>query len=178
MFSRRAFMHEAEMKGANMGVKIESWDGDAALKKLTLSARPDFTKQILEGWALQDGQVYPMKLTNGSLEFADSGKQPITQWLSGSGSQPPAYAYRGPYDTGADAPNVDAQFRELIKPLVTWSLGAEDLAQTNAPASVTDGRVQLFLFARSPDNFSVSGKQFGRETGYVLYHLDLFRPGS
>jgi hypothetical protein len=34
----------------------------------------------------------------------------------------------------------------------------------------------LFLFMRSPENFGITGAKFGREVGYVLYHIDLFKP--
>jgi hypothetical protein len=178
MFSRRAFLHEAEMKGANLGVKIESWDGAETLKKLSLTMRPDFTNQILEGWVVQGDQAYAMKLTGGRLEFGDPGKQSLSSLLSESGSQHGVPDYANPYDDDTAVTDVKGRFRELVKPLIAWSLNTENFTRADASAPAADGRVQLFLFARSPESFCISGSQFGREIGYVLYHLDLFRPGS
>jgi hypothetical protein len=45
-------------------------------------------------------------------------------------------------------------------------------------ASAANGRVQLFLFARSPESFCVTGSELGHEIGYVLYHFDLIKPGT
>lgn len=178
LFSRRALMHEAEMKGANIPVKILGWDGTGGLRKLTLNAGPEFTKQILEGWVVQGDQLYAMKLKEGSLEFGTSGQQPLSSFLSASGPQyfGPGYGpyYGRPYEK--QDVDVDGQFRKMAKALIGWSLDTEDL--DHAPASATDNRVELFLFARSPQGFAVSGSQFGREVGYVLYRFDLFKPGS
>ncbi|HWD91792.1 MAG TPA: hypothetical protein VG938_05525 [Verrucomicrobiae bacterium] len=179
MFSRRGLLHEAEMKGADIGVKIVDWTGAKSLKKLTLSAQPDFTKQILDGWVVQGDQIYAMTLAGGQIEFEDSRKQPLSSSLSPSGQQQPsAYAYaNNPYAADPTDADVEQQFRKLAKPLIAWSLGiSESQPQSTLPQAV-DGRVQLFLFARSPQSFGVAGGQFGREIGYVLYRLDLFKPG-
>ena len=65
MFSRRALMHEGEMKGANIPVKILNWEGTGGLKRLTLTVGPEFTKEIIEGWVVQGNKAYPMTLRDG-----------------------------------------------------------------------------------------------------------------
>ena len=179
IFSRRAFLHEAEMQGANLGVKIESWDGAETLKKLSLTMRPDFTNQILQCWAVQRDRVYGMKMTEGRLEFGGVDWQSLTWLLSESGSQNgvPVYAKRY-YDDDTAVTDVKGRFGELVKPLIAWSLHIENFGQTNAPPPAADGRVQLYVLARSPKSFGITGPQFGQEIGYVLYHLDLLKPGS
>ena len=174
MFSRRAFLHEAEMKGANIPVKIVSWDGAGTLNQLVLNVGPDFTKQILEGWVVQGDQIFAMKFTKAGLEFGDSAKQPLQTFASASGSQFHGVAY-GPQQ-GNTVTNVEGQFRNLVKPLIAWSLGAQDFTQANASSPSSNGRVQLFLFAHSPEGFGITGSELGHETGYVLYHFDLFKP--
>jgi hypothetical protein len=176
MFSRRAFLHEAEMKGANIPVKIVSWDGPGTLKHLVLTVGPDFTKQVLEGWAVQGDQIYQMKLTKDGLEFGDADKQPLQAFVSGAGLQQFQVGYG--YPQGNTVTDVEGQFRKCVKPLIAWSLGAEDFTKLNAPSPPANGRVQLFLFARSPDGFNISGSALGHETGYVLYRFDLFKPGT
>ena len=174
MFSRRAFLHEGEMKGANIPVKIVSWEGTGTLKHLVLTVSPDFTKQILEGWAVQGDQIYAMKFTKDELEFGDSDKQSLETFVSEFGSQQFQVAFGPP--RGNAVTDVEGQFRKCVKPLIAWSLGTVDITQTNALSSSANGHVQLFLFARSPESFFVTGSALGHEVGYVLYHFDLFKP--
>ena len=176
MFSRRAFLHEGEMKGANIPVKILNWDGAGTLKRLTLTVGPDFTKQILEGWAVQGDRIYAMKLTKDGFEFVDSDKQPLQTFVSASGLQQFGVAYGSPQGSAVTA--VEGQFSKLVRSLIAWSLGTEDFTQINALSPSANGRVQLFLFARSPEAFGITGTELGHEVGYVLYHFDLFKPGT
>jgi hypothetical protein len=176
MFSRRAFLHEAEMKGPNLPVKIASWDGDETLKQLVVSVGPDFAKQILDGWAVLGNQIYAMQSAKDGIEFGGSNRQPLDGFVSGSGAQQFQTVYQTQY--GNDGVDVEGQFRKLAKPLIAWSLNLEDLTRLAAPSPAAGGRVQLFLFARSPAGFSISGSALGRETGYVLYHFNLYKPGA
>ena len=63
-------------------------------------------------------------------------------------------------------------------PLIAWSLGTEDFTRLNESPRTAHERIQLFLFARSPPGFGITGAGLGLKTGYVLYHFDLFKPGS
>lgn len=176
MFSRRGLVHEAEMKGAEIPVKIVKWDGTGNVKQVALTVGPDFTKQVLEGWLVQGNTIYTMKINNGQLQFDSAGRQALDTFLSESGNQPITY-YNGnpyyPYGDG-DVTNVQSSFQKMAKPLMGWSLETKDLQR--APSSSTDDHAELFLFARSPENFGIAGSQFSQEIGYVLYHLDLFKP--
>jgi hypothetical protein len=174
MFSRRAFLHEAEMKGADIPVKIVSWDGAGTLKQLVLTVGPDFKKQILEGWAVEGDQIYAMKFTKDGLEFGDSDWQSLQAFVSASGSHQVSFAYGSPQRNAVT--DVEGQFRKCVKPLIAWSLSTEDFTQPDASSPAAKRRVQLFLFARSPEGFCIAGSGLGHEIGYVLYHFDLFKP--
>jgi hypothetical protein len=176
MFSSRAFLHEAEMKGANIPVKIVRWDGPGTLKQLVLTVGPDFTKQVLEGWAVQGDQIYTMKFAKDELEFGDSDKQSLNDFISAPGLQQFGVPYGSPQ--GNTVTDVEGQFRKCVKPLIAWSLGAADFTKPNAFSSSANGRIQLFLFARSPESFCITGSELGHEVGYVLYHFDLFKLGT
>jgi hypothetical protein len=174
MFSRRAFLHEAEMQGANIAVNIVSWDGTEALKRLVLNVGPDFTKQILEGWVVQGDQIYAMKLTKDSLEFDDAYKESLENFVSSTGLQ--SMGLTSGLEQGVKDAETEGTFRKLAKPLLAWGLGAEDFTQPEASSPAANARVQLFLFTRSPHGFGITGQGLGQETGYVLYHFDLFKP--
>ena len=176
MYSRRAFLHEAEMKGARIPVKIAGWEGRGTLKRLQLDVAPDFTKQILEGWVVQGNGIYAMKLTKGGLEFDDSSKESLAGFVSAVHPQPFQFGYQ-PQRANEDI-DVEGEFRKLAKPLVAWSLGARDFTQSEASSPAASGRAQLFLFARSPQSFGITGSELGHEVGYVLYQFDLFKPGA
>ena len=176
MFSRRAFLHEGKMKGANIPVKIVSWDGTGTLKQLVLTVGPEFKKQILEGWLVQGDQIYAMKTSKEELGFGESDRQPLNTFVSTT-VQLPGQVYYGMQQQN-QITDVESQFRKCVKPLIAWSLGAVDLKQTNAISSSANRHVQLFLFARSPDSFGITGSELGHEVGYVLYHFDLFKPDT
>src|ERR1017187_3267726 len=176
MFSRRAFLHEAEMKGANIPVKIVNWDGTGTLKHLVLTVGPDFQKQILEGWLVQGDHIYPVQFTKNGLAFGDSIKQSLKEFVATSGLPQTGFNYGRPH--GNEVTNVEDQFRKCVKPVIAWSLGAEDFTHTNALSPAASEQAQLFIFARSPQSFYIAGSELGHETGYVLYHFDLFKPGT
>lgn len=178
MFSRRAFMHEAEMKGANIPVKVVTWSGADELKQLVLNVGPDFTKQILDGWVVRGDKVYSMKSTPAGLEFGTTNTLSLNKFLDNSNLQPFGgnYNYYNPRDGTID---VTGQFRSLARPLIGWSLGVGGATDGRpVSASAGDGRAQLYLLARSPESFGVTAPGLGREVGYVLYHFDLFKPGT
>jgi hypothetical protein len=176
MFSRRAFLHEAEMKGPGLPVKIVSWDGNGRLKRLVVTVGPEFTKQVLEGWVVQGNQIYGMQSVKDGLEFGDSNRQSLKEFVSASTPQPFEVAYGQPQ--GNQVAAVEGQFRKLAKPVIAWSLNPEDLTRLGALSPAASERAQLFLFARSPAGFSITGSALGHETGYVLYRFDLFKPGT
>ena len=84
MFSRRAFLHEAEMKGDNVPVKIVSWEGAEDLRKLVLSVGPDFTRQLLDGWVVQGNQIYTMKLATNGLAFDAANTETLEAFVAQS----------------------------------------------------------------------------------------------
>jgi hypothetical protein len=180
MFSRRGLVHEAEMKGAEIPVKIVNWDGTGSLRKLALTVGPEFTKQVLDGWVVQGNTVYTMKLSDGQLVFDQSRRESFDSFFSPAAMQQNGVYYGGGpygYRYGAgeeDITNIQSNFQKLARPVMGWSLETKDLQ--HAPDSVTEGRAELFLFARSPAGFDIAGNQFSQEIGYVLYHLDLFKP--
>ena len=55
MYSRRAFLHEAKMEGADIPVKIVKWDGAGALEQLVVTVGPDFNTAA-SGWLGRGGR--------------------------------------------------------------------------------------------------------------------------
>lgn len=175
MFSHRALLHQAEMKGPDIHVQILNWDGGESLRKLTLRVGPDFTNRVLGGWLVQGHQIYTMKIGNAQLEFGNWNEQPLADFLAST--EPQQFGPGPSWVTSGDQPiDVEGEFRKMAMPLINWSLRTRDFAQSLP--STTDGEARLFLFARSPESFSVSGTQFSHEVGYVLYNLDLAKPGQ
>lgn len=191
MFSRRGFLHQAEMKGHHLPLQVTTWDLRNTLTKLTVAIGPDAAKPILAGWVVAGDWIYPAKIANGNLEFDDAFKEPLESFKSSASSQQNQMAYG--QVQGQDSPQFEEDcFQKLAGSLIAWSLGGEKSQLPNKPSAMhskpvlvqpipvisslaTGDRVQLFLFARSPKSFNVAGGDF-REVGYVLYHFDLFKP--
>ncbi len=180
VYSRRAFLHEAEMTGDDTAVTILDWNGAGKLNSLRLATGPDFPKQVLEVYAVYANGYYPMEWKNGELTLSPGGQGELSSLLSPSQLQQFMSSSPYYYASEDEAPAAaEDRFRNAVKPLIAWSLGIPSRLQEYLESPrATDGRVQLFIFARSPQSFSITGSQFGRETGYVLYHVDLFKPGS
>ena len=171
IFSRRAFLHQAPMNGPKISVKIASVESPDAAHPWLLSIAPEFGKQILESWAVQGDRLFRLERKEDHLEI--SGEEPLDSLLS-----PNNLLQYQPYMDETQLKNAEGEFRKMVKPLIAWSLGAAEKTSADKPAfRARDGRIQLFIFARSPETFGITGPQFGREIGYVLYHLDLFSPG-
>jgi hypothetical protein len=171
MFSRRALLHEAEMKGAQIPASILKWDGADQVKELSISVGPEFAKEVLEGWVVQGNEVYRMRPAGDHIEFNDQYKEPFDAFVKDFNPQTQVYEYNN------NATKDDqTEFRNLARPLMAWALGAQNMEGSFGANPANANNVQLFLFARSPSGFGISKSQFGREVGYVLYQIDLFRP--
>ena len=182
MFSRRGFLHQAEMKGDHISPQVMTWDFKNNLSKVIVSIGPDAAKQILSGWVVAGDQIYSAKIANGQLEFDDSFQESLENFASSASAQQNQMMYGQAQNT----PQFEEdRFRKLANSLIVWTLGVERSQMPGVPppapttpvipSRATNNRVQLFLFAHSPQSFNVTGNDF-REVGYVLYHFDLFKP--
>lgn len=171
MFSRRTYLHAAEMKGADIPAKIIRWDGG---KQFVISIGGDFSKQVLGGWAVLEDRVYAMKLKNDCLEFDDAYKERYEAFVSNVGQPWASMMYDRP-QTKAPA-DSEEHFQKMAKALIPWSLGPGWATNQLSGASAPEKRVQLFLFARSPKGFAIKNAGLGSEVGYVLYHFILAPP--
>lgn len=171
LFSRRALLHQAEMKGVPIPVQVASYGG-SGMNRWAFSVESAFSHQIVESWAVDGNRIYGLQLKDGQLRI--SSDEPLDSIVSHDNEPPNVY-----YNQQTASTNVEAEFRKLVKPLIGWGLGANE-KNYGEPMTIPTrkDRVQLFVFTRSPDTFSITGNQFGHEVGYVLYHVDLFPPGS
>jgi hypothetical protein len=175
MFSRRPYLHAAEMNGIDIPAKIVQWDGSTVLKHFSVSIGTDFSKQVLGGWAVLGDQVYAMKLKNDCLEFDDAYKEEYEMFASSAG-QP--WVNNMMYDQPQAKIPADSEehFQKMAKALIPWSLGPGWATNQTTGATTPAKRVQLFLFARSPKSFAIKSAELGSEVGYVLYHFVLNSP--
>jgi hypothetical protein len=167
IFSRRTFLHQAEMKGANITAKIIGGDSTAS-HPWAVRIDPSFGKQILEAHAVQGEHLFRLQVKEDRLEI--SGERAFSE-LSPNNGGPQPFSY-GPHEENE---NVEMELRKAVDPMIGWSLGfVSKHSSTPTRFHPDDGRVQLFLFTRSPETFRITSPQFKNEIGYVLYHLDLF----
>jgi hypothetical protein len=181
LYSQRAFLHQARMTGDDTWVQVMTWPAERD-QEFALAVGPHFPSQPLKIWASYHDTIYPMRLADGVL-VSEPGK-PLSQFLSSAKlvqagmHNPYGYAGRGPGGEEATG-DVEATFSKFAELLIGWSLGGVDGFQYRVTGHPSDNdRIQLFIFARSPSSFSIAAKDFGRETGYVLYHRDCVRPSG
>lgn len=179
LYSQRGFLHQARMTGDDTWVQAMTWPGEHG-QEFALAVGPHFPSQPLKIWSVYHDTIYPMRLREGVL-VSESGK-PLSQFLSSAKlaqagmHNPYGYAGRGSgeEETAGDVEAIFSRFAEL---LIGWSLGGVDRFRYQVTGHPTDDdRIQLFIFARSPGSFNIAAKDFGHETGYVLYHRDCVKP--
>ena len=168
MFSRRAFLHAAEMKGDHIPVQIVKWFGAEKFNQLIVSVGPEFRKKVLDGWAVQGGQIYHLKSVVDGFEFGTAGSDTIEIFSQSASMQLNTMGFGG--NDEVQPAVTEARFQKMTRSLLVWSLGPRNVSK---PA---DGHAQLFLVAHSPESFNVTGSVLGRETGYVLYEFNLSKP--
>ena len=181
LYSQRAFLHQARMTGDDTWVQVMTWPAGRD-QEFALAVSPHFLSQPLKIWALYHDTIYPMRLTDGVL-VSESGK-PLSQFLSSTRLlqtvTPNPYTYTGGRPGNVDGTvDVETLFSGFVELLMGWSLGGVDGFRYQVTGHTPDDdRLQLFIFARSPNSFNIAARDFGREVGYVLYHRDCVRPSG
>ena len=180
LYSSRSYLHRGKAKGHELGLEVAEWEGDGRLERLTLSVGAGFPDDFIEAWAFHGDRFYPMRLKEQCIELAWGQGETIATFLSQEHLDMLVthyLPYPAAYEPGKKSP---AQvFREMVRPLIARSIGGTQNFRhyVDVPPSSAD-RLQLFIFARSPQEFGLVGKGLGKESGYVLYHLDVFKPGK
>jgi hypothetical protein len=179
LYSKRTFLHRGRMQGHDTGMKTISWKGAAKLEELVLETGPDFPKEQVTAWALHAGTYYPMNVVKNRMVLSRRGPMDATRFFSEEVMDLYRYRYTRYRRYGRDADEVTPErvFPEMLRPLMARAVGgAETFHRRVVPPPPPNDVVQLFVFVKSPPGFSTAGKTFRNETGYTLYHIDLFRP--
>jgi hypothetical protein len=191
LYSSRAFVHRGKMKGDDTAVEIVD-----RLTELTLAPCKGFPKDIKERdkvvadvltvkdsriYVLYQSRFYEMELSDGLLKIAPGTGEGVgfDKFLSPDNLRGVSYYYGSPYSNEYyKAP--DNVFRNAMVVLIARSVGGTSAFMHYIPEMLTQGsdQAQLFIYARSPENFHLKGSGLGKEVGYVLYHQDLFKPES
>jgi hypothetical protein len=178
LYSSRAFLHRGELKGDNTRLEVVEWEVKDGLKKLSLAPQKGFPEDILEMWVLYDEHFYKMTLADGLIKIAsedDTGKH-IDDFLSRYELSSFDYYY-GSYSRAREEPGE--LFRsKALRPLIAYALGGRNVfSQYVESAKISrNDRAQIFIFARSPETFHLTGKGLGKDKSWVLYHREVANP--
>jgi len=178
LYSSRSFLHRGVMKGPELGLKVLRWEGGAVPGQLVLGFGAAFPTDAVEMWALAGERFLELKVQGTELRPADVGQSKSQEeflkleHVLGTAD----FTSFGYYDDASDEVDVLKSYRQLVRPLIAYSLGGGGAFQQNvtgrAPAPDC---VQVFVLASRPESFALKGESFGRERGYVLYHVCVFR---
>jgi hypothetical protein len=179
LFSGRSFFHRGKLKGHPIKLKVAEWQGEERLQKLVLDYEAGFPLDAPEMWALHRDTFYPLCVRDGRIRLkapsgwnTDSFLSNIGAGLESSSFGPGLYADADP---GQKAP--EQVFRGLASPLIGRAIGGTPaFYHFFGHSPFPKDRVQVFIFAKSPEAFRIQGRHFGKRMGYVLYHIDLFKP--
>jgi hypothetical protein len=183
MYSSRAFHHRGKMKGHRINLKVLTWEGDEELESLLLEPGPGFPEDVLEMYAIYRDQVYMLSENDGRIGITHEEPKSISEFFPEEELM--TWRYMLPFedfvaedqDTGRIAARKMRAFQVMNKALIARSIGGTEAFPHRVEYSpLSDNRVQVFIYARSPEGFEIKKTGFGKETGYVLYHVDVFRP--
>jgi len=179
LYSARAFLHRGKLAGHHLALRVAGWSGDERLEGLVLDYEPGFPVDAEDMWALHRDTFYRLAIDGGRIHARMHGRLSVDAFLPESELTGLSSRYvRGPFgdDESGEVP-PEKVFRRLRRLLIGRAVGGtEGFAQSFTRPPPAKDRVQVFIFARSPDTFRVKGEQFGKRMGYVLYHIDLFKP--
>lgn len=175
LYSSRAFLHRGMMKGPDLGLKILGGGGGED-DDLVLGFGPAFPKDVLQMWRFTGGNFRKL-VASGSTIRATDPPIPKDEFLElesvlGSADLMPL-GYPGEQKKDVD---VLKSYKQMIKPLIAFSLGGANVFRLNVTGGATPADcVQVFIMAERPKSFGLKDNPFGTETGYVMYHVYLFK---
>ncbi len=178
MYSSRAFHHRGRMKGDAIKLEVVTWKGEGELQELSLRPGPGFP-QDMGMWALYEGEFYSLAMEKGLIRISSYLRpEAQSEFLSEHQLMTGEYGYDGYYGLEMSLDDKMRAFEKMVRPLVARGIGGTDAFRYYVDLPARDDRVQIFIFARMPEGFELKKTGFGTETGYVLYHVDVLRPGS
>ena len=179
LYSSRAFVCRGVMKGPDLGLRVVNWplEGSSKADGLTLAHGPGFPTGVLGMWVRAGDRVYPMRENReGLLVTTTAYGTDLDEFTS---EDNPYRRVRGPFYEETDGP-VDPResYREMSKMLIGSGTGRGLQTFHHVRTPLPDDCVQFFVMAPCPEGFMICGNPFGRETGYVMYQVCLFKPAQ
>ncbi|MGH7128721.1 MAG: hypothetical protein ACREIV_09130, partial [Planctomycetaceae bacterium] len=175
-FSSRSFTHRIKLKSRPFAVTAADWAADERLKQLTVETGPAFPQPALgtQVFALYRDRLYEMKRENGRLVKRAGNGFTVAQYLGTIDFN--QFQYYGPFGQWEQEDETETQrYRKMHKPLIARSLNLNNL-KSEEEFELPADRVRLIVFAPMPENFHIQNDQFGRQSGHVLYLIDVVRP--
>jgi len=178
LYSSRPFLHRGRLKADAIKLRVVRWSGTDALEALVLEPAEGFPSDVLGLWACHGGTLYTVAMRDGVLETDMASAMPVANYMDGL-QQDLHMARRRRYQQQERAASPRKLFHPFGRLLMARALGGcTRLRQCITYPTPAADRVQLLIFARSPEGLGIRSGSFGESIGYVLYHVDVFKPES
>ena len=170
--------------GDNLGlIPVARQRGDR-LQTLALSVGAGFPAALLAMWAVRGDRVYALARKGDRLELTSQSVKLGDKCAILSGDTLDFRDLQSGMTSVADNRSDDTQTpetiaRRLVLCLMGWAMGVTPACRYPVGSGYAPGdHVQVFVLAPSPRSFDMVGNRLGQETGFTLYQMDVFRPGS
>jgi hypothetical protein len=174
LYSARAFVHRAILKGDDTSVTVEKWETEpAGLKNLRLRTGPGFPQHASEIHAVLGGKLYQLALHDGVLEWDHQPEKNLTDYLSREQLNIAGYSN---ISSSSSAVQTADSLRVLLPVLTARALNHPGVFPTDISAPKNRADLQLLVVAPGPASFQLQGNGFTREDGWVLYVQDVYKP--
>ncbi|MFH0910532.1 MAG: hypothetical protein V1918_03340 [Planctomycetota bacterium] len=177
LFSSRAFFHRGCADGPDLTVRVLEWrEDETGLAALRLATSPDFPTEEMRALVYYRDSFYPLRLQDGRLETTTANRVERKQFLGDEevallGAEP--WARFGARET--EKKTEKEVFQKLFKPILARVTGGTD-AFPLVVERPRPGRAELFVYAPMPRAFRLDEEKIKGEGGYVLYHMDVWKP--
>ncbi len=201
LYSERPWVWRGKMKGPDLGLEVESWPNVEDPRGLSIRCGGGFPEDIMQAWAVVGAKLQPLVKQSGRL-VAEQSNEDFTNISSDLDENRRNLRYNS-YSHGDEErkTNPAEEYGKMVRPLMGWAVGGtgayryriiraskveeagkaverqEPTVDTHALSGDNPGdSIDLFVAARCPEGFRLLRNPFGREMGYVVYHVRLLKP--
>lgn len=171
LFSSMQLFHKSDSISVNnINIKSKYKFNGPELNSLDLTFSKDFPQPILEVKAVVNGNIY--KLHQGQkwneYELLLSSINNFSDYLRDWQNE---YGYYGLYNQEEDPKKI---FKSTIPALIIRSRGGDKVIDSYYPEPCAlDDKIDIYVMAKTPDEFKTDREAIKKEEGYTLFHFVL-----
>lgn len=171
LFSSMQLFHKSDARTAEpVGITGKSRINGSDLEFLNITLSEDFPQPILEAKAVVHDKIYTLYKNRRWNEFTirgGSGKN-VSEYIRSWNNSGRYYGFYS-----QEKPDEEV-FKSTIAPLIIRSRGGDKIIEAYYPtACAMDNKIDIYIMAKTPEEFKSDRQMINKESGYTLFHFTL-----